>query len=182
MRVFFALVFASCFFVESMNREPFDKVISNFRNGNYDAAVSEAVNLGRGADNTFKNDSRFFLCRFFKPMLSVDENLRRFHSDVSSLCTGLSREDKLNYYSDYATMMAVFENFAFEKSEDPRGDWFGDRVVCIDEDEDSDSYEEIPVIVEIQEDSEDEDYGLGGIDFGALMENARRICLGREDA
>jgi hypothetical protein len=113
----FVLVILTACFASAMDidRSLFEQIISDFEKGNYTNAIQKAINLEKNSDSNVKNDSRFFLIKFFDCMAVSDTGLEQFRKELSGFSD--ADKDRLGYYSDYDSMMAVFNNLAVEKYE-----------------------------------------------------------------
>jgi hypothetical protein len=108
--------------VGAIDKEPFRKVIDNFESGDYLAAVDGALDFAKNDSSVFKNDSKFFLKTFFSCMLREDRELARFEESVSQC--GDADKNGLGYYSDYQTMLMIFDYFATKKIESTGHDFW----------------------------------------------------------
>jgi hypothetical protein len=121
----FVFIFSVFWFCSAgaVDKEPFKEIVDSFKSGDYLKVVSRAMDFIRDDSNKFKNDSNFFLRTFFGCMLNEDERLKPFSQDVV-LQYNDADENKLGYYSDYQTMMMVFEYLAMKKFESTKNDFW----------------------------------------------------------
>jgi hypothetical protein len=115
--VFVSFMFTICV-VEAVDKRPFDEIVDNFRAGNYEEVVNDALALARNDASGLKNDSKFFLREFFNIMASENERLESLRENVSLLCGNITDSPstaELGYSLNYADMEEMHRTLAVEK-------------------------------------------------------------------